>query len=114
MGMQKSTYEIYGVRLADDTDWFDLEEKTGQCSSRDERAGVFRAGEYDNDMVFLAVTWREFDPGEYHHTPTLIGGFDADRYALELDWNHELTTTAQQHGCRVIEGPGWFVIADQS
>jgi hypothetical protein len=114
MGIQRSVYEIYGVRLPDDTDHFALEVQIGQCNSRDERAGVFTAGEYDNNMVFLAVTWRELDPGEYSHSPTLVGGFDEERYSRELDWNHELTTTANQLGLKVLEGPGWFTISDEA
>ena len=114
MGAKRYTYEIYGVQLADDTDSHALEQKTGQCDSRDDRAGVFTAGAYDNNMVFLAVTWRELDPGEYHHSPTLVGGFDEERYARELDWNNELLATAKEHGCQVIDGPGWFVIADEA
>lgn len=111
---QKSMYCIYGVRLPDETDHLALEDKIGQCNSQDYRAGVFTAGMYDNNMIFLAVTWEEKDPGDYTFAPTLVGGFDEARYAEELDWNHELMATVRELKLEPIEGPGWFTIFDES
>lgn len=112
MGTQISVYQIYGFRLPDDSDWFELEERIGQCCN-DGRAGTFQAGQYDNNMYFLATTWRELDPGEYSHFGTLVGGFDETRYSKELDWNTELRFTAARFGLTIIDGPGWFVIVSE-
>lgn len=114
MGTQRSVYEIYGMLMPDDTDREALEEAIGQCSSADERAGVFAAGAYDRNMIFLAVTWREVELDEYSFHPTLVGGFDEERYALELDYNAELAHVVKQQELRPVEGPGWYVIPDES
>lgn len=109
--MSKVTcYTIYGL-LVDpgERSFVELDEEIGQVAN-DGRVGYFQAGEYDNDMTFLALTCREVEPGEYimhpgdrPHTP------ESDRNR----WNAALRAAAQKHNLRIIDGPGWFTIPDE-
>ncbi len=118
MGTQRSTYVIYGVRISDSSDYSAIEGAIGQCLSTNEEVGVFRSGEYDNDMFFLATTWCEREPGQYHLHPTAVGGVDddtwADEFTNQLEWNKSLDRTVERLGLHVVDGPGWFCIADES
>lgn len=108
MGISTSAYVIYGVRVDDDADWVALDNEPGQCIN-DGMPGVFWAGQYDNNMTFIAVNWEELEPGRYK----LIDPEDYEdpRYA---HWNKVLLNTVDRLGLLVQDGPGWFFLPDQS
>lgn len=110
MGSQRSVYEIYGLRLADDTDRAALEEKTGQCLNNGQ-PGVFWAGVYDADMTFLALTWRELEVGAYTFHP---GDRPSEHPDVTRGWNERLRVAAMRLGLHITGGPGWFTVFDES
>lgn len=107
MSIKQTCYHIYGV-LVDpgEQHYYDLEDAIGQCVN-DGSVGTFRAGEYDNHMTFLALSWRRVEPGDYVLHP-------GDRaHAPEEDrnrWNTALRRKAEALNVRVLDGPGWFTI----
>ena len=107
---QQSVYKIYGVRVPDDTDGLIVEDDIGQCRN-DGAVGVFWAGAYDNNMTFLALRWKELEPGEYtHHS-----GVHANASLTDRDrWNDDLRAMADHLGLEIVEGPGWFTIFDEA
>lgn len=106
---QRSVYEIYGLRVQDDADWLALEEDPGQCRN-DGSVGYIQAGAYNRDMVFLALRWREVEPGEYtYHS----GEQPNANRATRTRWNRDLRAVADRLNLTVLEGPGWFTIPDE-
>lgn len=110
MGIQRSMYEVYGLRLADGTDFGALEETAGQCLNNGQ-PGVFQAGAYDAGTVFWALTWRELEPGEWTFHP---GDRPSEDPEVTHLWNAKLWVTAANRGMDIAEGPGWFTVFDES
>jgi hypothetical protein len=106
---QRSVYAIYGVRVPDDTDGFVVEDDIGQCRN-DGAVGVFWAGAHDRNMTFLALRWKEIEPGEYtHHS-----GVHANASLTDRDrWNDDLRAAADHLNLEIVEGPGWFTILSE-
>lgn len=108
--MKQTCYTIYGM-LVDpgDLTFAELKDDPGQCANNG-RAGYFQAGRYGNAMTFLALNWREVEPGEYVMHP-------GDRpHATKEDrnrWNEALRKEADRLELRVVDGPGWFTIPDE-
>lgn len=110
METQRSVYAIYGVRLADDTDRTALEEDPGHCAN-DGAVGAFWAGEYDNDMVFLALRWARVEPGGY----VFHSGEQANALLSTRErWNADLRAVADRINAEIVEGPGWFTVSDEA
>jgi hypothetical protein len=110
MGIQRTVYHLYGVRLADDTDWFPLEEDPGHCLNNNE-VGLFRAGAYDQHKTYLAREWTRIEPGEW----VFHSGIHAVAPKFERDrWNDDLLAVTDRLGLEVVEGPGWFTIPSEA
>jgi hypothetical protein len=108
--MKQTCYTLYGLRVdPGEKSFVDLDEEIGQVAN-DGNVGYFQAGAHDEDMTFLALTWREVELGEYVMHP----GDRAHASAADRDqWNEALRAAAQRLGLRVIDGPGWFTVPDE-
>lgn len=110
MSIHRTLYKIYGVRLADGTDWWPLEDDPGHCLNNG-TVGVFRAGAYNKHMTFLALNWEGVEAGEY----VFHSGIHAVAPKFERDrWNDDLHAVVDRLGLEVVEGPGWFTIPSES
>jgi hypothetical protein len=108
--MNVTVYAIFGIRVSDETDPFQLEEEIGQCLNNGE-VGAFWAGARDKNMTFLARSWDTIPVGEYvfHH------GEKPNMTKFERDhWNDQLRSTAERLGLTIVDGPGWFTIPSES
>lgn len=105
-----TVYAIYGLRLADDTDWYALEEDPGHCLNNG-TVGYFRVGAHKKRMTFLATQWAPVEPGKYvYHS-----GEKPNAHKFERDrWNSDLRAVADRLGLDVVEEPGWYTIPNES
>lgn len=108
--MKRTCYTIYGLRVdPGEKSFVELDEEIGQVTNNGQ-VGYFQAGAYDNNMTFLALAWKEVEPGEYvMHPGDRAHATEEDR----AERNGKLRDAAEKLKLRVIDGPGWFTIPDE-
>jgi hypothetical protein len=109
MTYSTSFFHGYGVRLSDDHDWSEIE-----TIGYEGPVFPMLAGDYDADWMWLFV---KTDDG--HKTEIELGTYvkvepfrATDAKYPEWDWS--LVDTAQKHGLKIADGPGWFFVPDYS
>jgi hypothetical protein len=118
MGSTQSTYCFFGLHVPEDqyqtdhqqreTEYIDaMIRHTPKLQGRG--LGHVTAGDYDRDMLFLAVTdkdWRiEVPLGEFHVF---------DRRSYRPEWAHALAELVNALGYNPPGPPGWVVVPDCS
>lgn len=105
----RTLYALYGLRVADDTDWRALQNDPGHCLNNGD-VGFVLAGAYDRHMTFLATEWVRKVPGElvFHSGERP----NADKFERDR-WNSDLRAMADRLGLEVIGEPGWYTILDE-
>lgn len=122
MGMQKSTYVFYGVLVAVH------DPKSGEPYSYEVNQQLQEKFGYDTEIVADNVRW--FMCGAYDRNDLYLAvdrdGHDS--YEVDLgerrsfrvstahnpDWEVSLVQAADDLRLKILEGPCWFVVADES
>lgn len=118
MGMYTSAYHFYGVHVPKDQwsqDWAAAEGElidTALQAVSDLAPDVryITAGNYDQDMLFLAI----HQPGIPTEVP--VGEFVkiTERNVRNLGWDAQLWAVIQAMGYKDIDVPGWIFVPDVS
>lgn len=120
MGISRSTYVFYGVLVGKSCNdhnepytydlWQQFTEKFGENTefvANDVR--WFTAGKYDANDMYLVI-----DPDGFDSKEVKPDRFRVLPAPVDSSWGLKLWRAARDLGLEILEGPAWFVVADES
>ncbi|MBD3004818.1 hypothetical protein [Streptomyces sp. 5-10] len=116
MGISRSAYAAYGIRVADDVyeeiDW-DRREKI-ESDLTPGTVVFLTAGAYDQDMAFLVIreSLEDQEPGRVKYVEP-YNATDTSAYPYP-DWDWALVSVAEKFGLPVLSPPAWMFVLDES
>lgn len=109
MGIQKSHYVAYGVKirpLPEETHWEISDDQNGNVT---DDVRLMAGGAYDQDEHFLVTFSKELQPGQPFFVPPYAA--TEPRY---LQWDAALVKAAEAINATLILNHGWIFIPDES